>query len=399
MSGGEAIAARPARGSRLRFWRDARSRALLLQVLFGLAFLVLAALAVLDLRANMQARGIPTDFSFLGQTAGFDINQTLIPYSASSTYGRAFLVGLLNTLAVCAVGLVCATFVGFAVGFARLSDNWIVGRCALAYVELARNTPLLLQLLFWHNAVLKPLPSPRESLALPFGMFLNNRGLFAPAPSFAPSAAFVAAACLAALLILYGLRRTPRRVMFARPWRAVGGGVMTAFALCLPLAAFVGADDPVAFSNPELKGFNFVGGLRVLPEFVALALGLSLYTGAFIAEIVRAGIEAVPQGQREAATALGLSGRQTSRLVVTPQAMRLIVPLLTSQYLNLVKNSSLAVFIGYPDLVQVFAGTVLNQTGAAVQAVAITMAVYLAISLFASLVMNLYGRRHTLKER
>jgi general L-amino acid transport system permease protein len=390
--------ARPPHGW-LWVWYDARARSILLQILFVVVFAALAAAALLDVRGNMQARGIPTDFSFLGNVAGFDINQSLIPYSAASTYGRAFLVGLLNTCLVGALGVTFATMIGFTVGLARLSRNWIVAKCAMAYVEALRNVPLLLQLLFWYNAVLKPLPGPRQSFELPFGVFLNNRGLFLPAPVLGAGALWVGVAALISVIAAIGLRRIARRPGFASPHAAFFSGVAAAFVVVLPIAAFVGAGEPIAFMRPELRGFNFSGGVRLLPEFVALVLGLSLYTAAFIAEIVRAGVEAVPRGQREAAAALGLTPSQATRLVVQPQAMRLIIPLLTSQYLNLIKNSSLAVFIGYPDLVQVFAGTVLNQTGAAVQVIFITMAVYLAISLSASLVMNLYGRRFALRER
>lgn len=397
MSFGES-AARPSHGW-LWLWYDARARSALLQILFVAGFAALAVAAFVDVRAHMQARGIPTDFSFLGNVAGFDINQSLIPYSAASTYGRAFLVGLLNTCLVGALGLTFATIIGFSVGLARLSKNWIVARCAMAYVEGLRNVPLLLQLLFWYNAVLKPLPAPRQSFELPFGVFLNNRGLFVPEPVSQPGALWVAIAALVSVVAAIGLRWLSIRRKFASPRAAFFSGVAAAFVVVLPIAAFVGAGSPITFVRPELQGFNFSGGVRLLPEFVALVLGLSLYTAAFIAEIVRAGVEAVPRGQREAAAALGLTAAQASRLVVRPQAMRLIVPLLTSQYLNLIKNSSLAVFIGYPDLVQVFAGTVLNQTGAAVQVIFITMAVYLLISLAASLAMNLYGRRFALRER
>ncbi|WOJ91509.1 ABC transporter permease subunit [Methylocapsa polymorpha] len=374
-------------------------RSAIYQALFvaGLGFLLFEA--IVAVRANMQARGIPTDFGFLDNVAGFDINQSLISYSATSTYGRAFLVGFLNTCLVSAIGLVLATITGFAVGVARLSKNWAVARFSMVYVESLRNVPLLLQLLFWYNAVLKALPAPRESYALPFGAYLNNRGLFAPELVFGPGAPWVVAALLASVATAIVAQRLAR----ARRLRAGAGlrlGVAAAILiLVMPVAAFVLAGRPISLALPELKGFNFVGGVRLLPEFVALVLGLSLYTAAFIAEVVRAGMQAVPRGQSEAAAALGLSRALALRLVVAPQAMRVIVPLLTSQYLNLIKNSSLAVFIGYPDLVQVFAGTVLNQTGAAVQVIFITMAVYLAISLLASLAMNLYNRRFALVER
>jgi general L-amino acid transport system permease protein len=390
----------PMPASLASFWRAPAARSVIAQSAFLLFLAILLVLAVIDVRANMQARGVPTDFGFLDNTAGFDINQSLIPYSARSTYAQAFLVGLLNTCFVSILGLAFATMIGFAVGLARLSRNFIVSHCALVYVEALRNVPLLLQLLFWYNAVLKPLPPPRESFALPFGAFLNNRGLFLPQPVIEPDALwlFIGAALAAcASLLLRRWMRRPRNLL-TRAEPPVEAIVGTAI-LALAFVAFALTDEPFRLEPAQLKGFNFSGGIRLSPEFVALVLGLSLYTGAFIAEIVRAGVEAVPHGQSEAAAALAIPGRLTFRLIVAPQAMRLIAPLLTSQYLNLVKNSSLAVFIGYPDLVQVFAGTVLNQTGAAVQVIFITMVVYLALSLLISAAMNFYGRRFAIVER
>lgn len=349
---------------------------------------------------NLARANIASGFRFWNNTAGFDISQTLIPYSAStSTFGRAFWVGLLNTLLVAGIGIVLATVIGFTVGIARLSRNWLVARLAGGYVELIRNIPLLLQLLFWYNAVLKALPELRASIALPGGGFLNNRGLFLPAPQFLPGSGMVAIAVLvgvaaAVVLRVWAWRR--QDATGARPpifWWAV-------LVLCgLPLAAFALNGFPLAFRFPQMGHFNVIGGIEVLPEFAALLLALSIYTAAFIAEVVRAGILAVAPGQTEAAQALGLRPGPTLRLIVVPQAMRVIVPPLTSQYLNLIKNSSLAVAIGYPDLVQVFAGSVLNITGQAVEVIAITMAVYLSISLFASLLMNLYGRMSAIVER
>lgn len=356
--------------------------------------------AVENAAQNMRERGIPTDFSFWNRISGFDINQTLFAYSSStSTYGDAFLVGLFNTLLVAACGIVFATVIGFAVGVARLSGNWIVAKLAAVYVEVIRNTPLLLQLLFWYNAVLKPLPGPRQSLALPGGVWLNNRGLFLPEPLAGAGMGWVLVALGAALVGAVALRVWASRRMAATGRRAPVGWISLALVFGLPLAVFVAFGAPLAWEFPALRGFNFQGGVRVFPEFVALLLGLSLYTAAFIAEIVRAGILSVSRGQLEAASALGLKRGQSLRLIVIPQAMRVIVPPLTNQYLNLTKNSSLAVFIGYPDLIQVFAGTVLNQTGAAVQVISITMAVYLTISLVTSALMNLYNRRVALQER
>ena len=359
----------------------------------------LAYEAIVNAATNMRARGIPTDFAFWDRVASFDINLTLISYSATSTYGRAFLVGLLNTLLVAAVGLVLATVLGFFLGIARLSKNFVIAKLSSFYVEIMRNTPLLLQLLFIYNAVLKPLPNPRDSISLGAGIYLNNRGLVLPDPQFAQGAGFILASGLAGLIgsILFRLyakkRQAQTGINLPVAW------VSAALILLPPLIAYFAAGQPISFEMPILRGFNFSGGLRILPEFVALVLGLSLYTAAFIAEIVRAGILAVSHGQTEAAQSLGLSRAQTLKLIIIPQAARVIIPPLTNQFLALTKNSSLAVFIGYPDLFQVFAGTVLNQTGAAVQVIAITMAVYLTISLITAVLMNLYNRRMALVER
>ena len=356
--------------------------------------------AFINAADHLASANIASGFRFWNNTAGFDISQTLIAYSPStSTFGRAFWVGLLNTLLVAALGIVLATVLGFTVGIARLSRNWLVARLAGGYVELIRNIPLLLQILFWYNAVLKALPELRQSLMLPGGAFLNNRGLFLPAPQFKPGFGAVLAALLIGLAAAYVLhvwahRRQERTGAQPRIFWWV-----LALICGLPFAVFALAGFPLSFSLPQMGRFNITGGLEVLPEFAALLLALSIYTAAFIAEVVRAGILAVAPGQTEAAQALGLRGGLTLRLIVIPQAMRVIVPPLTSQYLNLIKNSSLAVAIGYPDLVQVFAGSVLNITGQAVEVIAITMAVYLAISLVTSLLMNLYGRRTALVER
>jgi general L-amino acid transport system permease protein len=359
---------------------NAGRRGLAAQTLFlgALAFLAYAAAKIC--LANMRVRHIPVDFSFWNEPAGFDIDQHLVAYTAASTYGRAFLVGLLNTLLVSALGVVLASFFGFAIGAARLSGNLVIGGLAAFYVETMRNVPLLLQLLFSYNIVLEGLPRPPHSLALAGQIYLSNRGLFLPAPLFAPAAIVVMAACLAGLgLVLWAWVKGKR-------WPL-------ALAIALPVAAYFAAGEPIRFAAPVFKGFNFVGGTTLLPEFVALLLGLSLYTAAFIAEIVRAGIQGVPSGQSEAAAALGLREKQARKYVIVPQALRLIVPPLTNEYLNLFKNSSLAVLIGYPDLMQIFAGTVLNQTGAAVPVILTTFAVYLAISLATSLAMNLYNHR------
>jgi general L-amino acid transport system permease protein len=378
--------------------RDPRFRSIAYQVALCVVIGLLAYAAIDNAATNLARAKIATGFGFWNNIAGFDISQRLIPYSADvSTYGRAFWVGLLNTLLVAILGVVFATMLGFVIGIARVSPNFLVARLAGGYVELVRNIPLLLQLLFWYNAVLKALPDSRASLALPGGGFLNNRGLFLPRPELAGGDAIMLAlaAGVAAALGFYCLR--PRLGRLGAGWSAFA--VTALLALTPAIAAFFASDAKIAFEFPELGRFNIRGGVEILPEFVALLAGLVIYTASFIAEAVRAGLAAVSRGQTEAAYALGLRRGATLRLVVVPQAMRVIIPPLTNQYLNLTKNSTLAVAIGYPDLVQVFTGTVLNNTGQAVEVVVITMAVYLALSLATSLLMNWYNARTALVER
>lgn len=349
---------------------------------------------------NLRAQKIASGFGFWHNAAGFDVNQKLIPFSASgSTYGQAFYVGLLNTLLVASIGIVLATFLGFFIGVARLSSNWVVAKLAMIYVEVIRNLPLLLQLFFWYNAVLKPLPDARNSIALPGSIFLNNRGLILPNPQFAPGFGAVVIAFFLAIVLAVAFHIWSKGVQ-ARTGKIYPRGLIaTGLIIGLPLITYFLAGEPLSFDLPQQGRFNLTGGLQIFPEFVALLVGLTTYTAGFIAEVVRAGILAVSRGQTEAANALGLRAGPTLKLVVIPQAMRVIIPPLTSNYLNLTKNSSLAVAIGYPDLVQVFMGTVLNQTGQAVEMVSITMAVYLTISLVTSLIMNIYNKRMALVER
>jgi general L-amino acid transport system permease protein len=363
------------------------------QILFVAVLAWIGYEIVANARANLQSQKITSGFDFLSNTAGFDVSQNLIPYSGSDPYTRVFLVGLLNTLLVAVIGIFFATIIGFVVALGRLSPNWLLSRIAGAYVELIRNLPLLFQILFWYLAVLAALPNPRQSIALFGSFFLNNRGFVIPKPiphtGWEPFVFAVAIAVVASLV----LRSYARRQLFQsgrliKIWPYVLG-----LLIGLPLLASLVFGAPVTFEIPELKGFNFAGGSRVIPEFVALTLALSTYTGAFIAEIVRAGIQSVHKGQMEAGASLGLARGSTLRLIVVPQAMRVILPPLTSQYLNLTKNSSLAVAIGYPDLVSVFAGTTLSQTGQAIEIIAITMGVYLLISLVTSAIMNFYGWR------
>ena len=378
---------------------DPRWRSIAFQLLLCAVIVWLAYSAVTNAAENLARARIATGFGFWNSTAGFDISQHLIPYTTQSTYGRAFWVGLLNTLLVSFLGVILATIIGFTIGVLQLSKNVLVAKLARGYVEVIRNLPLLLQLLFWYNAVLKALPVLRDSISIPGGMFLNNRGLFLPKPIFAPGFEAVPVALVLGIAGAVGFR------IWARRRQALTGQqapVFTIGALLIvvpPLLALALTGFPVSFDFPEMGRFNIRGGIEILPEFAALLFGLSIYTAAFIAEVVRAGIQAVSHGQTEAAYSLGLRPNPTLRLIVIPQAMRVIVPPLTNQYLNLTKNSSLAVAIGYPDLVQIFTGTVLNQTGQAVEVVTITMAVYLTISLVTSGLMNLYNRRIALVER
>ncbi|MCT8468962.1 amino acid ABC transporter permease [Chromohalobacter canadensis] len=386
-------------GDRVALWRNPAFRAYVLQGVLLAALAALIGFIVTNTMANLEARGISTGFGFLDERAGFSIPQTLIEYSGDSTYGRTFIVGLLNTLLVSALGIVVATIIGFAVGIARLSPNWLLARLAGAYVEIFRNIPLLVQILFWYFAVLQALPSPRQSLSLLEIVFINVRGLVIPDPQplsgFAATPWALLVGIIAAITLGIYAKRRQVRTGKALPIYWLGAGLI----IGMPLLVFLLTGAPLEWSIPELTGFNFSGGVRVLPELVALWLALSIYTASFIAEIVRSGIQSVPAGQVEAANALSLPGGITLRKVVIPQAMRVIVPQLTSQYLNLIKNSSLATAIGYPDLVAVFSGTTLNQTGQAIEIVAMTMAVYLVISLLVSALMNVYNARTLLKER
>lgn len=361
------------------------------QLAFAALLVWLVSDIVINARANLQAQHIASGFGFLSGTAGFSVNQTLIRYSEADTYLRVFEVGLLNTLLVSIIGIVFATLIGFAVALGRLSPNWLLARLSGGYVEIIRNLPLLFQLLFWYLAVLAALPNPRQSLSV-FGVaFLNNRGFVVPHIDAQQGAGVFVVAVLAAIAATLVMTAYARRQLYQYGERLNVWPFALALLIGLPLLSIVLFGAPVSFDVPVLRGFNFAGGTRVTPELVALTISLSTYTAAFIAEIVRGGLLAVPKGQMEAGVSLGLSRPAILRLVIIPQAMRLILPPLTNQYLNLTKNSSLAVAIGYPDLFSVFAGTALSQTGQAVEIIAMTMAVYLAISLVTSALMNLYG--------
>ncbi len=383
-------------------WYHSRTRAWVFQVLiagvviWGLSYLIHNTLH------NLEQRGITTGFDFLATEAGFGIIQTLIQYDETSSYSRTFVVGLLNTLLVSGLGIVLATILGFMIGIARLSRNWLVAKLAAVYIEIFRNLPLLLQIFFWYFVVLRGLPSPRQSWQWQEMIFLNIRGLYLPKLILEDGFIWVVVSLLVAIIFVKGgfrlLQGWKQSQTLVRPIFSI----FYPAALLLmgwPLLTFFLVGSPLSMEIPKLAGFNFRGGFVVIPELMALLMALSIYTAAFIAEIVRAGIQAVPSGQTEAAYALGLSRGATLRLVIIPQAMRIIIPPLTSQYLNLTKNSSLATAIGYPDLVSIFAGTALNQTGQAIEIISMTMAVYLVISLFISAAMNWYNYKMRLIEK
>ncbi len=382
-------------GARLRraLGGQAGWRGFALQVVLVVALTWMAHAIIDNARANLATQKIASGFGFLWSTAGFGVSQTLIPYMESDTYFRVLLVGLTNTFVVSLVGIVCATIIGFVVGLGRLSPNWLLARIAGAYVELVRNLPLLFQILFWYLAVLAALPNPRQSINLFDSVFLSNRGFGMPRPIGTGALVPFVIAIVVAVVFAISLRAVARRKLFATGQQMRIWPMAVAAVIGLPLLTVWVFGTPLTFEYPVLRGFNFSGGLRIVPEFVALAVALSTYSAAFIAEIVRAGVQSVHKGQTEAGASLGLTRGEVLRLIVVPQAMRVILPPLTNQYLNLTKNSSLAVAIGYPDLVSVFAGTTLSQTGQAIEIVAITMAIYLVISLFTSALMSVYGWR------
>jgi general L-amino acid transport system permease protein len=382
--------------SSVPWWNDRRVRSVLYQVAVIGGMALLGAYLVSNTLANLASRNIATGFGFLGREAGFGVSESLIEYSPADSYARVLLVGLLNTLKVSVVGIVLATIIGTIAGIARLSRNWLVARFASVYVEGLRNIPVLLQLFFWYALISELLPGPRQALNPLPGVFLSARGLKFPEPVWQTTHLLMFIAVLVGIAAAWVIGR------WARIRRERSGqlfpSIQVGLALMLgpPILVWILGGAPTAMNVPELRGFNFVGGFTVTPEFTALLVGLVLYTGTFIAEIVRGGILAVAHGQTEAGLALGLSRGQVLRLIILPQALRVIIPPLTSQYLNLTKNSSLAIAIGYPDLVST-ANTAINQTGQAVEGIAIIMAVYLTVSLSISTFMNWYNRRIALK--
>ena len=399
----ESAGATPARAS---LANDPKVRSLFYQVLLVAVLATLGYTIVANTIANLERQNIASGFGFLENSAGFGISQSLVDYSETSSYGTALLAGFLNTLVVAIIGIALATVLGFLVGIARLSNNFIIGQLSYWYVEIVRNVPLLLQIFFWYFAVLRAVPGARDKWSLFDVAYLNIRGLWGPLPVFEPGASAIGFALIIGIVATIFLRRWARKrqdmtgEVFPVFWSAVG------LIVLLPVAVFFVTGMPITLEHPNFvetgpvfrRGFEIGVGLNLRPELLALTLALAIYTAGFIAEIVRAGILAVSHGQTEAAHALGLRNGPTLRLVVIPQAMRVIIPPLTSQYLNLTKNSSLAVAIAYPDLVSV-GGTVLNQTGQAVEIIAIWMSIYLTLSLTTSAFMNWYNQRMALVER
>jgi general L-amino acid transport system permease protein len=455
--------AEQAPGTKVSWFNDPKIRSLVVQTALLAILAWLGYEIVKNTTENLRALNQSFGWSFLNSTAGFDIIQRPLAYQNISSFGRALLIGFLNTLIIAVTGIIAATILGFLIGIMRLSRNFVISTVGTVYVECVRNVPLLIQILIWYAAVLKPLPGPRQAIALgipipaggflifvplvaaaiygfvqvfrrtangfyrlgaliglfmalafasrltaavfddvftviPLGGFLSNRGLIVPWPLFEAEAVAILAALLIGVVAAFFIRRWARRRQEQTGEQFPAGWVSLALILGLPIFAAVLTELPFVFEYPELQGFNFRGGIIIIPEFIALFLALSIYTSAFIAEIVRAGILAVSHGQTEAAAALGVRPGLTLRLVVIPQALRVIIPPLTSQYLNLTKNSSLAVAIGYPELVAV-GGTILNQTGKAIEVISIWMLVYLSLSLFTSALMNWYNARMRLVER
>ncbi|MCV3210228.1 amino acid ABC transporter permease [Mesorhizobium sp. YC-39] len=395
MASQEILREEPSRGS---FVNDPKVRSLFFQALVVVLLVAGVWWIAQNVIANLTRLHIASGFGFLKGRAGFDISESAIAYSSDSTYGRAILVGLINTVIVAVVGIITATIIGFIIGIGRLSHNWLIRKICTVYVEVFRNIPPLLVIFFWYSGVLAVLPPPRDSIHLPFGSFLNQRGFYFPRALWGDGSWLIFVALLVGIAMAWFVARKAHQRQMATGQQFPVFWTSTALIVGLPLLAYALSGFPLSFDYPKQSTFNLTGGFQVSPEFLSLYLALSCYTAAFIAEIVRAGIRGVSKGQTEAAAAVGLRSGSILRLVVVPQAMRIIIPPLTSQYLNLTKNSSLAIAIGYPDLTAT-AGTVLNQTGQAVEGVLIMMAVYLVLSLVTSAVMNLVNARMALVER
>jgi len=383
----------------LSFVNNNETRAIAFQVITLLLIAFIFYSGIDNLIANIEAREIHTGFAFLSNRAGFDINESMITYTPEHSNLQVFYVGLINTLMVAVVGIVFATIIGLIIGVARLSNNWLISKLAGGYIELFRNIPILIQILFWYNIALITLPSPRGSFNFFDSIFINKRGIYVPEPVSEPGFAWVLIAAVLGIVAAFFIKRH-----FAKKHDETGVytrtiGYTIGLILGLPIVVFLLLGSPMHFDYPSLQGFNFRGGKTFSPEFLALTFSLSVYTATYIAEAIRSGIEAVNKGQKEAAAALGLTQTQSLKLVVLPQALRVAIPPTINQYLNLTKNSSLATAIGYPELMSAFGGTVLNQVGQAVEILGMTMAVYLVISLCISLLLNIVNKKMSIKGR
>ena len=383
---------------KIPFWLDPKKRAIIFQV--GVLCMVglLAYYLVSNTLINLERQSIATGFGFLNKESSFEIGESLIPYSAASTYGRALIVGALNTLKVAFIGIVITLILGAIVGVARLSTNWLVVKIASTYIEVMQNIPILLQLFFWYSLFYESFPSPQQALNPISGLFLCNRGVIFAVPESHPAHKYMFLALIVACIGVYLFRRWAKKLQDTTGRALPIFRISVSAIIGLPLLAWLAFGAPMKMDVPELTGFNFSGGATLSPEFIALLLGLVLYTAAFVAEVIRAGIQSVGKGQREAAMSVALKPNQVLNLVILPQALRVILPPLTSQMLNLTKNSSLAVAIGFPDFVSV-ANTTINQTGQSIEGVALIMAVYLMFSLATSVFMNWYNKKVELVER
>ena len=380
-----------------RAWTDERARGVIFQILIVVGLAGLAVFVVLNTITNLREAGLSSGYGFLFDTANFDINQRLVDYASTSTYGQAFVVGALNTVLVAVMGIFAATVIGFVTGVLRLSNNYLISRIVATWVEFTRNVPVLLQIIFWWLIMLA-LPKVRNSISLGDAAFLNNRGVFLPAPIFEDGSAIVLAMILVGVVATFLVRRWAKRRQDETGRTFPVGWVGLGLIVGIPVVVYFAVGQPLDFDIPEKERFNLKGGFNITPELVALWLALSTYTGAFISEIVRAGILSVSKGQTEAAGALGLRRGLTMRKIILPQALRVIIPPMTSQYLNLTKNSSLAVAIGYQDIVSI-GDTILNQSGQALEVISLYMAFYLVLSLLTSAFMNWYNKRIALVER
>ena len=383
----------------MRALRNKKVRGIIFQVLTILGLVAFLWYIGSNTMTNIEQRGIKSGFAFMESTAGFEIDESPIRFSSSDTHARVFLVGLLNTLIITFVGIILSTILGLIIGILRLSNNWLIKKIAAAYIDIFRNIPILLQILFWYNLAMQLLPSPRGSIEFFDSIFINNRGLYLPVADVNMTTIFVISsiiiAILASIFLNIWANRRQEETGESFPVLLVALGL---FIVLPTIAYFIGGAN-FNFDYPELKGFNYQGGKVISPEFLVLTFALVIYTASFIAEAVRSGIEAVSKGQKEAAASIGLSSYQALKLVVLPQAIRIAIPPVINQYLNLAKNSSLAAAVGYPELVTVFAGISLNQTGQAIEILAITMLVYLIISLAVSAILNWFNHKMKIKER